>query len=82
MLMGGGNMGQPAETLWRSQPRTLLKHQVYRRYLHCWMGKVCQTFPNAAIVDGFAGPGTYADGPDGSPLVIAKTLRVIQGGNL
>ena len=67
-------MGQPTDTRWMSQPRTLLKHQVYRQYLHCWMGKVCQKFKSSAIVDAFAGPGVYLDGPDGSPLVIAKTF--------
>ena len=60
--------------MWKSEPRTLLKHHVYRRYLHCWMGKICQKFPNAAIVDAFAGPGAYSDGPEGSPLAIAKTF--------
>jgi hypothetical protein len=60
--------------LWPSQPRTLLKHQVYRQYLHCWMGKICQKFRNSAIVDAFAGPGAYLDGPDGSSVVIAKTF--------
>ena len=39
-------MGQPTDTLWPSQPQTLLKHQVYRQYLRCW----------------FAGPGAYLDG--------------------
>lgn len=67
-------MGQPAETLWNSEPRTLLKHQIYRQYLHCWMGKICQSFRSSVIVDGFAGPGSYRDGPDGSPVVIAKTF--------
>ncbi len=67
-------MGQPTDTLWKSQPRTLLKHRVYRRYLHCWMGKICRSFRQSAIVDAFAGPGAYLDGPDGSPVVIAKTF--------
>lgn len=67
-------MGQPPDTLWNSQPRTLLKHQAYRQYLHCWMGKICQKFSRSAIVDAFAGPGVYLDGPDGSPVVIAKTF--------
>jgi three-Cys-motif partner protein len=61
-------------TVWRSEPRTLLKHQVYRWYLSCWIAKICQKFPASAIVDGFAGPGFYADGPDGSPIVIANTF--------
>jgi len=67
-------MAQPANTLWNSEPRTLLKHQVYRQYLRCWMGKICQRFPASAIVDAFAGPGAYRDGPDGSPVVIAQTF--------
>lgn len=67
-------LGQPQELLWESEPRTLLKHQVYRGYLGCWMGKLCQRFNQTAIVDAFAGPGEYKDGPDGSSLVIAKTF--------
>jgi three-Cys-motif partner protein len=37
------------------------------------MGKVCRSFKSSSIVDAFAGPGQYSDGPDGSPVVIAKT---------
>jgi three-Cys-motif partner protein len=67
-------MAPPEEMLWDSQPRTLIKHQVYRHYLQCWMGKICRTFPVSAVVDAFAGPGQYKDGPDGSPVVVAKTF--------
>ncbi|MFC4535281.1 three-Cys-motif partner protein TcmP [Sphaerisporangium dianthi] len=65
-------LGQPQPLLWRSEPRTLLKHHLYRQYLYCWMGKICQTFDRAAIVDAFAGPGEYKDGVAGSSIVIAK----------
>lgn len=65
-------MAQPTDTEWPSEPRTLLKHQIYKRYVDCWMGKILQVFPTATIVDAFAGPGAYSDGPDGSSLVIAK----------
>jgi three-Cys-motif partner protein len=37
------------------------------------MGKICRTFRTSSIVDAFAGPGRYSDGPDGSPIIIAKT---------
>jgi three-Cys-motif partner protein len=67
-------MAQPEETLWDSEPRTLLKHHVYRWYLDCWMGKVCQNFRHSAVVDAFAGPGVYKDGLDGSSIVIANTF--------
>jgi len=67
-------MPPPTEMLWDSEPRTLIKHQIYRHYLQCWMGKICRTFAVSAVVDAFAGPGLYRDGPDGSPVVIAKTF--------
>lgn len=67
-------MPQPRDKLWPSEPRTLIKHQVYRHYLQCWMAKICTKFPSSCIVDAFAGPGEYLDGPAGSPIVIAKTF--------
>jgi hypothetical protein len=39
------------------------------------MGEICQKFKSAAIVDAFAGPGAYLDGPAGSPVVIATAER-------
>ncbi len=65
-------MAQPTDTEWPSEPRTLLKHQIYKRYVDCWMGKILQGFPSGTIVDAFAGPGAYSDGPDGSSLVMAR----------
>lgn len=62
------------KTVWRSDPHTLVKHLVYRHYLACWMAKILQKFPAASIVDAFAGPGVYEDGPDGSPILIAKAF--------
>lgn len=61
-------------TVWKSDPHTQVKHLVYRHYLQCWMGKILQKFPEATIVDAFAGPGVYADGPPGSSIVVAKTF--------
>lgn len=62
------------KTVWRSDPHTLVKHLVYRHYLACWMPKILQAFPAATIVDAFAGPGVYEDGPDGSPILVAKAF--------
>lgn len=58
-------MAKPTPTEWPSEPRTLLKHQIYTRYIHCWMGKILQVFPSATVVDAFAG-GT-AMGPAAPP---------------
>jgi three-Cys-motif partner protein len=65
---------KPAATEWSSEPRTLLKHQIYKRYIDCWMAKILQVFPTASVVDAFAGPGRYSDGPSGSPVVIARSF--------
>ncbi len=62
------------QTVWRSDPHTLVKHLVYGHYLNCWMPKILQKFPSATIVDAFAGPGVYSDGPPGSPILVAKTF--------
>ncbi|MEV0745809.1 three-Cys-motif partner protein TcmP [Streptomyces sp. NPDC050273] len=62
------------QTVWKSDPHTQVKHLVYRHYLQCWMAKILQKFPEATIVDGFAGPGVYTDGPPGSSIVVAKTF--------
>ncbi|MFE3197843.1 three-Cys-motif partner protein TcmP [Embleya sp. NPDC059237] len=60
--------------VWASDPHTLVKHLVYRHYLECWLPKILQSFPEATIVDAFAGPGIYEDGLPGSPVLIAKTF--------
>jgi three-Cys-motif partner protein len=62
------------ETVWRSDPHTLVKHLVYRHYLECWMPKILQGLRRGTIVDAFAGPGVYQDGLDGSPVLVAKTF--------
>lgn len=62
---------------YQSDPHTRLKHAFYRRYIACWMGKVLQGkwAKPGTIIDGFAGSGRYADGLDGSPVMIAKLFR-------
>ncbi len=63
-------MPAPKTTLWPLEPHTRAKHEILRRYLEAWtailsLGK----FPTIAYVDGFAGPGAYAGGEDGSPII-------------
>ncbi|MFZ1924729.1 MAG: three-Cys-motif partner protein TcmP, partial [Solirubrobacteraceae bacterium] len=64
------------------EPHTKGKHIVLRSYLDAWlpimshgarfrsvMGK-----GRLVLVDGFAGPGRYSTGEDGSPLVMLKAF--------
>lgn len=75
-------MAKPTDTLWPMEPHTRGKHVVLRSYLDAWlpimshgaryrsaMGK-----GRLVLVDGFAGPGRYSTGEDGSPLVMLKAF--------
>lgn len=50
------------------------KHRLLQKYLPPFSAKVAKTSSSRTIyvVDGFAGSGTYTDGADGSPILIAK----------
>lgn len=69
--------------LWDLDDHTQAKHQVLRAYLSAWLPVMGQQAlrindpvnpPKLLMVDGFAGPGRYATGEDGSPLIMLKTL--------
>lgn len=74
----------PEPVLWDREPHTAAKHQVLRSYLDGWIAVIAQqaikaqTFrvgrPRLLLVDGFAGPGRYATGEPGSPLLILEAL--------
>ena len=70
--------------LWPLDDHTRAKHRVLRAYLNAWlpvMGQQAQKVirltnepPRLLLVDGFAGPGRYETGEEGSPLIMLKTL--------
>ncbi|MEX2447702.1 MAG: three-Cys-motif partner protein TcmP [Solirubrobacterales bacterium] len=67
--------------LWDLDPHTAAKHRVLRSYLDGWipvLGKQAQRVgdddPRLMLVDGFAGPGRYAAGEPGSPLIMLDAL--------
>lgn len=67
--------------LWPLDPHTAAKHRVLRAYLDAWlpiMGRQAQRVgddnPRLLLVDGFAGPGRYARGEPGSPLIMLDAL--------
>lgn len=63
----------PEETLWTLEPHTAGKHEVLREYLDAWLPILAQSqFGAMTIVDGFAGPGRYSRGEDGSPIIALK----------
>lgn len=67
--------------LWKLEPATAAKHQLYQRYLDAWWPIMLQPVPPSGFqrprvtyVDAFAGPGRYEDGEDGSPIFAIERL--------
>lgn len=70
--------------LWPLDSHTAAKHRVLRSYLDGWIpvmgnqAKRVRSFgdddPRLLLVDGFAGPGRYATGEPGSPLIMLDAL--------
>jgi three-Cys-motif partner protein len=70
--------------LWPLDDHTRAKHRVLRSYLSAWLPVMGQQAiktvargtdpPRLLLVDGFAGPGRYATGEEGSPLIMLRTL--------
>lgn len=66
-------MAVPSTTIWPLAPHTRAKHAILRRYLRAWQAILTQGgFKDLAYIDGFAGPGRYAGGEEGSPLIALR----------
>ncbi len=70
-------MGAPRTTVWKIEPHTQAKHEILRRYLEAWTAILGSgAFKTIAYVDGFAGPGVYENGEEGSPIIALKAALV------
>jgi three-Cys-motif partner protein len=67
-------MTVPRGTRWPIQPHTKAKHEILRRYLQAWLPMLAKYHGRIVVIDGFAGPGRYEGGEEGSPLIALKTL--------
>ncbi len=65
-------MSDSLPTIWTASPHTLAKHRILGGYLKAWMPIVSRLGRDALFIDGFAGPGKYEGGEDGSPVVAIK----------
>lgn len=59
---------------WQIQPHTQAKHELLRGYLGAWFPIVSTNSKRIIYFDAFAGPGIYAGGEPGSPLIALETL--------
>ncbi len=56
-------------TIWPLDPHTDAKHRVLRNYLNAWLPIMSSWNGRIVYIDGFAGPGIYKGGEDGSPII-------------
>lgn len=61
-------------TTWETEPHTETKHFILKRYLEAWLPIMSQTNSRIIFIDGFAGPGEYIGGEEGSPLIALKSV--------
>lgn len=60
---------------WEIKPHTKAKHVVLKNYLNSWFPIMSFTYPKIVYIDGFAGPGRYEGGEDGSPVYALKIAK-------
>lgn len=62
----------PKTTLWEREPHTAGKHLVLESYLKAWFPIMARRNPRILFIDGFAGPGEYLGGEEGSPIIAMR----------
>ncbi len=60
--------------VWTRDAHTAAKHDLLRRYLGAWLPILFTTHPKVTYAEGFAGPGIYADGEAGSPIIALEVV--------
>jgi three-Cys-motif partner protein len=60
---------------WAIEPHTEAKLQILRAYLQAWFPILAQYRQGRVVyIDGFAGPGRYAGGEEGSPIIAVRAV--------
>ncbi len=68
-------MAKKLGTVWELDPHTRQKHAILHRYLSAWLPIMTSWNGRVVYIDGFAGPGKYKGGEDGSPLIALMAAR-------
>ena len=63
------------DVTWSLEPHTEAKHRILKRYLQAWFPRLSSRYGALVYVDGFAGPGEYDQGQDGSPIIALKAAK-------
>ncbi len=67
-------MSKITTTIWDIEPHTEAKHAILRKYLDAWLPIITRWNGRVLYIDGFAGPGEYIGGKDGSPIIAIKAI--------
>ena len=67
-------VAKPDDTLWELEEHSRAKHAILRSYLNAWLPIMSKWNGRLVLIDGFAGPGRYEGGEDGSPLIMLKAF--------
>ena len=67
-------MAKESATVWELEHHTAAKHVIIRKYLNAWLPKLTKWNGRVVIIDGFAGPGRYSQGEEGSPVIALKAF--------
>lgn len=59
---------------WEMEPHTEAKHEILKKYLDAWLPIMSRFNDKILYIDGFAGPGEYTGGKDGSPIIALKSV--------
>lgn len=65
-------------TIWKLDPHTRVKHEIYDGYLDAWFPIIMQSFGSGTYAEGFAGPGSYTGGEPGSPIRALRRLLAMR----
>ena len=57
---------------WEAAPHTIAKHRLLRSYLDAWLPIMSSSNRRVVYIDGFAGPGEYQGGEEGSPIIALR----------
>lgn len=74
-------MSDTLPVVWESTPHTVAKHRILTSYLEAWVTIMSHHLQRSSkgrddllVVDGFAGPGKYAGGEAGSPILSLRSV--------
>jgi len=67
-------MPRITDTISAIEPHTEAKHAILRKYLDAWLPIITRWNGRVVYIDGFAGPGEYIGGKDGSPIIAIKAV--------